>query len=538
MKAYVGSFRVAADDGVQSITGIVDATGTSFTPDYIVLVNGSSELEVLYSNGSTPDVNCVTTCTNWIGTSDASNAYTAAGDAPQFDAKICSGGGGTGVDAAFDSLRPRAQFGGDNYRTSSLDAVYDGGFDLNITTGTPDLDTDVIFLAFAATDGDLTVGPFVSTTGTVSVANPKGLFNPKVVEPSDSGSLSTSAGGAGGWGWGWDSPNGGPMAAHMLIGNQTGGDYRYQRTTEYDNTISAGSPPSANAGCAVTEWTDSSITVGGGISRGFVFGGEAIYTTSGTFTQPTEPGFQTIDLGLIDASMVVLASNGAEASTSVRSDWAELCVSFLDGTRQASYWAGEHCDGTLPLKGAGFLSGVSALRFASAGPDGPSTAFTAVAEFISLTSSGSLTLNWTSTDSVSRQIMWFAVGIPGTEPPPPTPPTQTTFPIRWQRRSPTVFHDGKRLFHRRFQVDFAPGVGLPASTDSQDPIVMVRTSDDGGFTWSSVREMTLGRQGNYLKQMRLFQLGAAYNRVYEITGSDPVNLCIVQAWLDVDEGAH
>lgn len=122
----------------------------------------------------------------------------------------------------------------------------------------------------------------------------------------------------------------------------------------------------------------------------------------------------------------------------------------------------------------------------------------------------------------------------------PVAPETETFPIRWLRRSPTVNHDGKRLFHRRFQVDFQPGVGLAVADGAhdRDPIVLVRTSDDGGFTWSSFRQMTLGERGNYLKQMRLYQLGATYARVYEISGDSPVPLCIVQAWLDLDGSDH
>lgn len=124
------------------------------------------------------------------------------------------------------------------------------------------------------------------------------------------------------------------------------------------------------------------------------------------------------------------------------------------------------------------------------------------------------------------------------EEPSPADASTEEYRIRWVRRSPTVFSDGKRVFHRRFQVDFQPGVGLAVADGEQDhdPIVLTRTSDDGGATWSNWREMSLGARGNYLKTMRLFQLGAAFNRVYEISGDSPTPLCIVQAWLDIEGG--
>ncbi len=123
---------------------------------------------------------------------------------------------------------------------------------------------------------------------------------------------------------------------------------------------------------------------------------------------------------------------------------------------------------------------------------------------------------------------------------PPAPGAGVNDPIRWVRRTPTIFSDGKRVFHRRLQVDMQVGVGLSVAADEHDhdPIILQRQSDDNGMTWSSFREMTMGAQGNYLKIARLFQLGAAYNRVYELSGDSPVKFCLVQAFLDIEGGDH
>ncbi len=123
---------------------------------------------------------------------------------------------------------------------------------------------------------------------------------------------------------------------------------------------------------------------------------------------------------------------------------------------------------------------------------------------------------------------------------PPAPGAGVHDPIRWVRRPPTVFSDGKRVRHTRLQLDMQVGVGLSVAADEHDhdPIILVRSSDDNGQTWSSFREMTMGAQGNYLKIARLFQLGAAYNRVYELSGDSPVKFCLVQAFLDIEGWDH
>lgn len=124
-------------------------------------------------------------------------------------------------------------------------------------------------------------------------------------------------------------------------------------------------------------------------------------------------------------------------------------------------------------------------------------------------------------------------------PPTPGPPAATTLQIRWLRQSPTISSDGKRIFHRRFQLDCLVGNGLQTgAAEDVNPAIEVQTSDDGGATWSNVREMFTGRIGAYLTQAKLYQLGAAYNRVYRVYGNSAIAFCIVQAWLDIDGSDH
>ena len=119
-------------------------------------------------------------------------------------------------------------------------------------------------------------------------------------------------------------------------------------------------------------------------------------------------------------------------------------------------------------------------------------------------------------------------------PTPEAPPTRE-LAIRCLRRSPHVSDTGQRIFHRRLQLDFQPGIGNAAATN---PTVMLRTSNDGGFTWSNERTGHVGQVGRYLTRVQWFQLGAARDRVYEVVWSDPATgWCLVQAFIDVEEAS-
>jgi hypothetical protein len=120
--------------------------------------------------------------------------------------------------------------------------------------------------------------------------------------------------------------------------------------------------------------------------------------------------------------------------------------------------------------------------------------------------------------------------------PAPDEPATVTEAIRWVRRAPHVSDTGQLLIHRLFQLWAQMGVGLSTGQGSE-PTVTLRWSDDGGFTWSTPRSMRLGRQGQYKALAREYLLGSSRDRVYEVSGSDPVVTCLVEAFLDVEEAA-
>ena len=67
-----------------------------------------------------------------------------------------------------------------------------------------------------------------------------------------------------------------------------------------------------------------------------------------------------------------------------------------------------------------------------------------------------------------------------------------------------------------------------------EPQVMLRWSDDGGHTWSNEHWQTMGTRGAYGTRVfwrRLGMTGKLRDRVYEISGTDPVKIAIMGAEL-------
>ena len=130
--------------------------------------------------------------------------------------------------------------------------------------------------------------------------------------------------------------------------------------------------------------------------------------------------------------------------------------------------------------------------------------------------------------------------------------------LRSWRALPTGQNTLKRTAHHTLQLDCESGVGagtvstfflltensvnlttesglqlvtsLVSLTDGANPQVMLRWSDDGGHTWSNEHWASMGRVGEYGKRVIWRRLGMTTklrDRVYEISGSDPVKIAIM-----------
>jgi len=136
--------------------------------------------------------------------------------------------------------------------------------------------------------------------------------------------------------------------------------------------------------------------------------------------------------------------------------------------------------------------------------------------------------------------------------------------LRSWRALPTGQNNLNRSAHHSLQLDAETGVGLNGLTTdeyfylvteaednlitedgdlllsgiTQTPIAppqaMLRWSDDGGHTWSSEHWTSMGRIGEYGHRTIWRRLGMTLklrDRVYEVSGTDPVKLAIVGAEL-------
>ena len=105
--------------------------------------------------------------------------------------------------------------------------------------------------------------------------------------------------------------------------------------------------------------------------------------------------------------------------------------------------------------------------------------------------------------------------------------------LRSWRALDTGQNNLRRTAQHSLQLDCESGVGLE-NGQGDNPQVMMRFSDDGGHTWSREQWSGMGRIGQYYKRVFWRRLGMTLklrDRVYEISGTDPVKIAIMGAEL-------
>lgn len=103
-----------------------------------------------------------------------------------------------------------------------------------------------------------------------------------------------------------------------------------------------------------------------------------------------------------------------------------------------------------------------------------------------------------------------------------------------RRTSPHVRNEQKRLRYSMFRVEAEAGVGLDGSPSvGADPQMMLRTSSDGGHSWSQGRWRSVGKIGATRQQACWYQLGMHREMAFEISVSDPVKVVFLAAYLEV-----
>jgi hypothetical protein len=100
-----------------------------------------------------------------------------------------------------------------------------------------------------------------------------------------------------------------------------------------------------------------------------------------------------------------------------------------------------------------------------------------------------------------------------------------------------MIDDLRRVAHTQLQLDVEAGVG---DATTLDPQVMVRWSDDAGHTYGAEHWVAIGAQGQYGRRVVLRRLGHAREgaRVYEVSGTDPVKIVLLNAYVETVDGRH
>lgn len=106
------------------------------------------------------------------------------------------------------------------------------------------------------------------------------------------------------------------------------------------------------------------------------------------------------------------------------------------------------------------------------------------------------------------------------------------FPIRSLRRTRHIWANTSRgrLFLSQLQLEFTPGVGTDTG-QGRVPRAMLRWSSDGGFSWSREYWAGIGKTGQTRNRCVFRQLGYAWDRVFEISFTDPVERDLIGATL-------
>lgn len=106
--------------------------------------------------------------------------------------------------------------------------------------------------------------------------------------------------------------------------------------------------------------------------------------------------------------------------------------------------------------------------------------------------------------------------------------------LRSWRALPTGGNNLRETNQHYLQIDVQAGVGL-ATGQGSDPQVLLRWSDDGGHTWSNSHTRTIGAMGNTGTRVFYRRLGTTEklrDRVYELSGTDPVKIALTGALLN------
>lgn len=147
--------------------------------------------------------------------------------------------------------------------------------------------------------------------------------------------------------------------------------------------------------------------------------------------------------------------------------------------------------------------------------------------------------------------------------------TFTDQPMVWLRQTPFISNGGNRVFFNAFELFIETGqpydtlgsgdeggmntlwgrnetISFPTAGQTFTPAGPINPatkftlswSDDGGHRFSGGIEISAGAAGDHSIRSIWRRLGCSRNRIFRILGSVPVSHSIIDAFLDIEQGAH
>ena len=101
-------------------------------------------------------------------------------------------------------------------------------------------------------------------------------------------------------------------------------------------------------------------------------------------------------------------------------------------------------------------------------------------------------------------------------------------PLRRLRVAPHVTNGLRRITYPEFRLNIQVGGG---NVNDVDPHIDMRTSDDGGMTWSNSRSRSVGAAGHYKEMVRWMQCGQARRRAFEVSTTMDAPCTLLDAYL-------
>lgn len=390
MFAYKGSFAANTGTGNQTISGIVDETGTSFTPK-AVLIWTTFGTSAAFADG-------------WsfqIGMTDGTTTTSAQSVA----------------DDNVAAQRSRCQRSGTNLvqiintsstalRTGAFVSFGSGQFVINWTTASG---ASEVFHYLALGGSDLNV---LETSNRMDQVRSSSVATVSSLAAIITCGAYTSTIGEMGSSFGWVTLNSGSVTNQGISHSQIRDNVNPSQTRRFQRLDRCRHRLTSTLGAAVEAFMDqdgmgfaSFSSDGNAFSHDLLLGG--ISAAGGSGLQPTSTGTQAVTGLGFSPKCVIITSVGQTAQTTVQNE-ARLSIGAADRTRQGYAIAGSN-NGVTPSVSVVNQDTSNVITCITPNATAASSTIDSQASIQSIDSDG-FTLNWTTADATQRQYLWLAFG--------------------------------------------------------------------------------------------------------------------------------